>query len=376
MDNLTFLKWSPAGTASLFILTPDGSASTLHGLDVAIIRDRCPVLAFSFEAGAKGLMKSSIEASSYRAAICFLRYIYTGDYAWSPDFLAHDPSLLIHAEVCHLADIFECPELQVAAHMNIIGATEVACSLPSPPPDLCEAIPFFYQYLSAQRPLIDTILHYCVSCFTYHKLSEDPDFRKLADEHTQFHMDLSRTNAERNFEDPQIFQLPGPKRDVEDLGDFFYHMWSDTPDEGRQERLRGLAHRPKRRRTPMPTSETEESASEVDGFTLVHRPRRGDINDTVAVATSSETSANSTEESGPEDEHNLAGSYLTIKPNSSQPAGQIPKLEIENAIPDGEVFVLELDQPAVASSSSSQPTDQEPYSSESEWSLVDVGDTD
>ena len=197
MANFDFLQNFPPGNASLMIITPDGIASTIYNLHTDIIGQRCPLLELSFEIGANDIPKAIIEANSQEIVVCFLRFLYQGNY------LDYDVpcSLLVHAELCRMADHFEVPELQVLAHANIIRETELSCSQPTPPIDLCLAIRFIYAHLSDQKPLIDTILNYCVFCFLYHGLGTNKEFRQTAFELQPFHRDLCRTSFKRGFED-------------------------------------------------------------------------------------------------------------------------------------------------------------------------------
>lgn len=201
MDSLEFLQAFPPAGASITVTAPDGSVSTIHGVDPIIIGQRCPLLQLSFETSAYGSVKASIEASSVTVVTSFLRFLYLGEYMVWHDYHETACSLLLHAELCRMADVFEVPELQVAAHANIIRETELSCSRPQPPIDLCAAIRFIYTHLSSQRPLIDTLLNYCLACFVYHGLGSDDTFRQLAFELTPFHRDLCRTNYHRMFKD-------------------------------------------------------------------------------------------------------------------------------------------------------------------------------
>jgi hypothetical protein len=202
MDNLDFLQISPDGTAYLTVYTPDGANFTFERLDFDIISVTCPLLALCFEERPHGL-HHSIEASSVELIARFLRYLYLAEYITTNYLGEEEPcSLLVHAELCRLGDLFDVPGLMVEAHCNIVRHTELSCSLPSPPTGLCAAIRFIYAFLSDQQQLIDTILHYCVSCFLYHGLGRDETFKKTAYEVHQFHKDLCQTNFRRGFNDP------------------------------------------------------------------------------------------------------------------------------------------------------------------------------
>jgi hypothetical protein len=201
MASLDFLALFPGGNASLSVVASDGSMTTINDLNLDIIGCRCPLLAISFEHGASGIPRASMEAASLDLVVYFLRFLYTDDYVSFDGDRAVPCSLLLHAQLCRMADIFEVPELQALAHMNVIQETEMACSLPSAPLDLSQAIRFIYTYLVDQRPLIDTILHYCVGCFLQHKLGSNESFRQVAFELRPFHQDLCRTSFKRGFQD-------------------------------------------------------------------------------------------------------------------------------------------------------------------------------
>lgn len=199
-----------------------------------------------------------------------------------------------------MADVFEVPELQVAAHANIIRETELSCSQPFPPVQLCAAIRFIYAHLSDQQPLIDTILNYCVFCFLYHGLGTNEDFRRLAFELQPFHRDLCRTSFKRGFTDDGAVDIvrlpvcrPNPHSDADldkaALGDFLFELWHDnddspsdsisqTPESKRRRMLSEagfiLVHRPKKGEEASIAAESGVSSSEdADGFSLVHRPK-------------------------------------------------------------------------------------------------------
>jgi hypothetical protein len=302
MDDLGFLQYSDKGNASLTVFFPNGNTNTIHYLDLDIIAASCPLLAACFEDRYSG-PHHSIEASSATLVICFLRFLYTGSYVpLNEDGEAEPCSLLLHAELCRLGDTFETPALMVQAHCNILRDTELACSQPNPPQDLSKAIRFIYEHLSAQRELIDTVLHYCVSCFVYHGLAKDDEFREVAYEVRRFHNDLCRTNFKRGFEDDgaiDIIRLPvrdatehtTVKEQREALGDFLYELWGDvstplpTPNFGptvrSPEPSYAFVHRP---RKPFDYATADDSdgfisdsnLSDTEGFSLVHRPKGKD----------------------------------------------------------------------------------------------------
>jgi hypothetical protein len=200
--NLDFLNYSDGLRASLTVYTPANSENfTFENLDHDIISQSCPLLALCFEYNHRGF-HHSIEATSIELIARFLRFLHTGDYITYDDQGQEEPcSLLLHAELCRLGDLFEIDTLMVSAHLNVIRVTELACSSASAPRDLVPAIRFIYENLNGHKDLIDTVLHYCISCFLYHGLGRNEEFKRLAYELRQFHTDLCRTNFKRGFED-------------------------------------------------------------------------------------------------------------------------------------------------------------------------------
>lgn len=201
MDDLDFLRTSRLGNASLVITGADGTVTVIDNLDLDIIAQSCPLLAFSFESRSFGKPKYSIDAPSRTLVICFLRFLYVGDYRVFNGWYEEPCSLLLHVQLCRMGHLYQVPELRMIAHANTIRDTELSCSRPSPPDDLCEAIRCVYENPSDHQPIIDTLLHYCVSCFLYHNLASNEMFRKLAYELRSFHQDLCRTNLKRDFVD-------------------------------------------------------------------------------------------------------------------------------------------------------------------------------
>ncbi|KAJ9667969.1 hypothetical protein H2201_001774 [Coniosporium apollinis] len=305
MDDLQFLNVSPDGNASLIIVLPDVGTSIITGLDVDIISQKCPLLAFSFEDRPFGLSQASIEASSRGLVVHFLQFLYLGDYNDQGGFGSEPCSLLRHAELLRMAEIFEVPELQTLAHVSILQDTEVSCSRPSPPDDLCSAISFIYAHLSGQRSLIESILHYCVSCFLYHSLGKNPAFRQLAYDLRPFSNDLIRTSYFRDFEDEGAMDIvnlpmrePNPFSNALNeqaaLGDFLFDLFADNPAFAEEDAIAKMrrkriseptytfVHRPRHglpRVVPnaysagADTEGSETSASEAEGFTFVRRPK-------------------------------------------------------------------------------------------------------
>jgi hypothetical protein len=199
MADLEFLSLYP-GNANITICLPDGQIKRIDRVSATTIADKCPLLFYCFENGPLNHQQASLEANSIALVISLLRYIYTGNYLTEAQ--ENGPcSLLHHAEMYKMAQDFDVPELQVAAHVNFIRETEMSCCVPNPPIDLCAAIEFVYRYLGSQQPLIDTLLNYCVSSFKYHGLGTDSGFRQSAFHIPAFHKDLCQMNIRRDFQD-------------------------------------------------------------------------------------------------------------------------------------------------------------------------------
>ncbi|KAF2191051.1 hypothetical protein K469DRAFT_622365 [Zopfia rhizophila CBS 207.26] len=346
MASLDFLRLFPSGNATLMVILPDGTVSHINNLDPYTISNKCPLLSLSFEHGMDGVPKASIEATSLELVIYFLRYLYLSDYLVCNDFEPVPCSLLIHAELCKMAENYDLPELQIAAHVNLLRETELSCSRPTPPLGLCEAIRFIYEHLADQQPLIETLLNYCVFCFQYHALGSNPEFRKVAYEIGPFHRDLCRTSFNRGFQDDGAAEIvclpvcrPNPHSEADlgerALGDFLFELWCDSDgaqldscnnaELGSKKRRKmhaeagfTLVYRPKDPNA-LDTLGTGESSSD-EGFTVVHRP-----NGCIAPANDRFTDYSSSSAESDSDAHSivgtpqyekLEGSFITIKPSS------------------------------------------------------------
>ncbi|KAL1301741.1 hypothetical protein AAFC00_005944 [Neodothiora populina] len=245
MDDLNFLKNHPKGNAVLGVQRPDGTTSALiEGLNLDIIEDVSPVLALVFDPTRSGPRHYLEDTYSEAVAASLLRYIYTDPRDYVADECKDGPiSMLLHAQIYFLANIYDIDGLRLAAKANITRECELSCSSCMPPLDLCEAVNFIYRYMPTQKDIIDTISNYCVAMFLYHKLGQMQSFRELAFEHRSFQQDLCMVNINRGFVDEAalaIIQLPirpfpdAPRNSLEQciLRDVLYHLWSlsDEPD--------------------------------------------------------------------------------------------------------------------------------------------------
>jgi hypothetical protein len=204
MADFEFLKVFEPGSATLIVLLPDCTVSRIPNLNPAIINIKCPLLGYAFDDGPNGDLQATIEATSPAVVAAFLRYIYTDDYP--PPQEDDGPfSLLIHAEIYKLALNYDVPMLQVLAQSCFFRETELSCSVPYPPIDLCAAIRFIYEDRDCFQSFIDTLVNYCVTCFKYHGLGSNSEFRRVAFETPEFHKGLFQTNLGRDFVDDGKF---------------------------------------------------------------------------------------------------------------------------------------------------------------------------
>lgn len=311
MAFIDFLPDQPAKLASLVVITQEDGTFPVDGLDLDQLESQCPLLAMGFERNRAGCYKNSLETKSRIVAISFLRFLCTGSYLIDADdgVCLIPPSLLFHCCLFQLASFYDLPALMNQARANVMRITEFACSYPGPPEDLCDAARFVYAHLGKHTDLIESIQHYCVNCFQAHNLKDNFSFRQLVDELPLFGLDLLKTNIERGFADDgaaDIIQLPirtAPLQ-VQQVAvvDFIYDIWgpntfalrcgydssaSSTPSSPR---LQGyaLVRRPKSKVTS--DSNYDSSASDAEGFTLVHRPRPIQRSDVIDSADEADTS--------------------------------------------------------------------------------------
>lgn len=301
MDDLDFLEQGAAAdssaTSTLMVLLPNGSVTQIHNVDRFALLDKCPLLFHAFEfRESDDVEQASIEvstvpsqsefrcfrsslykATSRSAVIALLRFLYTGTYLLDPEVCLG--SLLLHVEAFKIAEDFDVPEFQVQAYVNFTRETEFSCSNVTPPPDLCDTIEFIYHHFVDQdsqehRSLLDTILNYCVSVFTYQVLGDRQDFRRIAFDNPTFHKDLCRTSMNRNFEDDgadEIVQLPVCRPTPHSqaallkraIDDFQYEIWQEGEEAVSESNDIGVSCSP-----------SKKHKLSHGGFTLVHRPKK------------------------------------------------------------------------------------------------------
>ncbi|KAK4997287.1 hypothetical protein LTR66_003262 [Elasticomyces elasticus] len=286
---LDFLKQYAPGNACLGILYKDGSFENIRNLNLAAFRARCPLFALAFERTANG-MKYHIEGCTQAQVTSFLRYIYTGNYIEQEDAqFERCSSLLLHAQMSKMAADYDQGELRSEAYVNIVEECEFSCSLPIAPIDLCDTIRYIYKYLASDQRLIETIVHYCVECFLYHKLGEDATFKQVAYDLREFLRDLSRINIARNFQDEaamDIIRLPTKTNENRKaLDDYLISLWGDDDDGEPQGqpppiyRPFKLPARPRTRHNMFDSGPKRESdcvveSSDDEGYTVIRRSKR------------------------------------------------------------------------------------------------------
>lgn len=203
-EDLSFMEWYPNGNATITFFNTDGDLESISGLDPVILEERCPLLAHALEPTRIG-PRLHLEALNPTTATPFLRYLYTGSYALyvsDSDLFEDVPtSVLLHCQLYRLGDIYDLPGLKQQASVNVTRQCEFGCSSPDKPIDLCDAVKFLYEHLPEHSNLIDTIICYCVSCFSRHQLADDLEFRTMAYNLRPFHQDLCKECMKREFED-------------------------------------------------------------------------------------------------------------------------------------------------------------------------------
>lgn len=299
------------GTASITVLLPDNTVARIRQVCIHTINTKCALLGYTFEDGIDG-SQACLEASSENAVVCLLRYLYTDNYLTRGEEHATIPTLLIHVEVYKLARDFDIPELQVAAYCNFSRETELSCSMPNPLVDLCDTISFVYKHLPNEQSIVDTLLHYCVSVFGYHRLGSNQTFRQAAFDNPEFHRALCETNYKRDFQDEgaseivcmsacRSFDRPIAlfEMDNRTQSEFQFEEWYDpdavknplehkdeVPTTKRRKTITGhaipLVHR---LREPEPDLSVGDEFSNREDFVLVHctKPKKPTMDGTYTV---------------------------------------------------------------------------------------------
>lgn len=195
--DLSFLHRFPVGQGRLILTAPNGSRHVFQHLNMNIIRTNCPLLALSFESSANRVPTADLEVPSIAAGICVIRYIYTKNFGWPGSEC--DVSMLLTAHVTMLAKLLDQWALYMAANSSLLAKIDFAASFPSPPHDIWATVRFLWTTSVAASNIKESMLNYCVAAFQHHSLGTNPEFLKLCQELIDFHMDLSRVNAQRDY---------------------------------------------------------------------------------------------------------------------------------------------------------------------------------
>lgn len=198
--DMSFLDWYPKGEVTISYPNADGAIQRIHGINGGILEDRSALLSSALDGN--GL---HLEAVSDLTIKPFLQFVYTGCYtlptpAGRP-FEDVPTSLLVHCHMHRLGDIYMMPDLKTQAYANIVRQCEYGCSSPDAPIHLCQAIEYVYTNMREHADVIETIIAYCVTCFSRHRLGTSFDFRRIAYDLRPFHQDLCKVSMERRFED-------------------------------------------------------------------------------------------------------------------------------------------------------------------------------
>jgi len=204
MDNFDFLKqkqdiFSDEIHGCIFAQYRDGTRRKIDHVSLSVLEISCPLLATAFEEGRHG-HQHTIEDTVPPAVASLLRYAYSSEYI--PFELVNcAQSILVHLETYFLALRYDYDSLMKQVRGRIILECEIACMSDEPPKDLISSIVFIYRHLPEHTEILDTIINYCISCFTRHKLHQGAEFLDLAYESKRFHHDLCRINRQRGFSD-------------------------------------------------------------------------------------------------------------------------------------------------------------------------------
>lgn len=208
-DHDSFLALRQPGNGFLTVHATNLETFTFMGLDLDFIAEICPLLSFSFEDGARGRKLHSMHATSIELISRFLRFLYTGSYhVLNEEGIEHPCPLLMHAQLYYYGELYDVSLLMDSAYWHISQICEMSCSMPTPPPGLCETLRYLYQNVKGSHDIHDTMLHYIVNCFLYHQLGADDEFKQLLIETKAFEQDLFRINMERGFQDEGECPLP------------------------------------------------------------------------------------------------------------------------------------------------------------------------
>ncbi|KAH9825534.1 hypothetical protein Tdes44962_MAKER04102 [Teratosphaeria destructans] len=286
----TFMFARAKGNATISFPGEDGIVSCFNDIDSAVFYERCPLLAAAFELSSGGV-KLHLERLSPSTALPFLRYMYTGTYV-SARVDGEDPkdvpsSILLHAQLYELGDLYDIPDLKSQAYVNILRQCEFGCSSPDPPIELCAAIRYIYRHLRGHKDLLDLVVNYCVTNFLRHRLAHDEEFQNLPAQFHQLLCEICMHHDINNDVACAIVQLPCQDKtprvirknacEMDVVYRFHGAMDDDLPKKRQRiqppERVSNLSLALKSR-DPFADPTTDESESDVDDFYLVSKRRK------------------------------------------------------------------------------------------------------
>lgn len=205
MDDLTFLRDSPEGNATILVCE-SFSKSRVSGLDLNRIESRVPLFAALFETTAAGPL-CILDNVPREAVNSFLRYIYLDDYVLLDCLIDEQCSLLLHVQMYHLGEKYSCPELRNLARLHMLREVELTCSIGKIVLDLCEGIRYLYKHLAHATDIKDLLANYCITCCRYHQLPQRDDFCLLVHSLQAFHQDICSMNMANNFRDEAALDI-------------------------------------------------------------------------------------------------------------------------------------------------------------------------
>lgn len=199
MDNLDFLNERPAGGAQLILkpLKKTEPEVCIANLDLDIIQAQCSSLANAFRKDDRGFMTCTFDQTSTTAAICFMRWIYTNDYAICAFNDAIPP--LLHLQIFRLALTGNVRNLGELVLKNLNAQADISTSSGFHPVELCDAIEFLYTNLPSKEGLVRLFTYYCLDNFINDQLKDHDRFKQTVSQLPKFHQDLCIASMDHEF---------------------------------------------------------------------------------------------------------------------------------------------------------------------------------
>ena len=176
----SFSQFVPPGDAILILRNPNNERFEFTNLNLDHLAEVCPLFAFSFEDGPHGKKRLVLSSVSVELMSRFLRYLHTKTYQCLDEQGEEWPcSLLMHCQLHHYGELYSVPGLSQESWYNIAMYSQSACSYRDPIPDMVDSLRYLYANMKDSQVAQEAILHYCVSCFVYHRLGANEAFRQL-----------------------------------------------------------------------------------------------------------------------------------------------------------------------------------------------------